>query len=167
VSSGLLALSGQHHRHGLLLDSNLLLLYFVGLCDRRLIRSFKRTAAFTDADFRLLVGLMQPFARLVTTPLVLAEVNGLSNALPERLKPRFRATVALDLPRWDEVHVPAITLANGPAYRGLGLTDAGLAHLAEMGPLVLSTDGALVRFILGSDHAADDFGVYQRLHAQR
>ena len=160
---------GPHRRRGLLLDSNLLLLYVVGISDRRLIRSFKRTQAFTDADFRLLVGLMSAFDVLVTTPHVLTEVNGLMNALKGAHKPRVRARMSLAALEWDERHVPARDLVGAAAFLGFGLTDAALAALSqsEDGPLVMSTDGALVQFISRSGGVADHFEVYQHLHAQR
>lgn len=160
---------GPYRRRGLLLDSNLLLLYVVGLSDRRLVRSFKRTQAFTDADFRLLVGLTSAFDILVTTPHVLTEVNGLMNALKGIHKPRVRARLSLEVLNWDERHVPAHGLAGTAAFLGFGLTDAALAALSqsEDGPLVMSTDGALVQFVAHSGGVADHFEGYQHLHAQR
>lgn len=160
---------GRHRRRGLLLDSNLLLLYVIGRTDRRLVRSFKRTQGFTDADVRLLFGLATFFDTLVTTPHVLTEINGLTNVLTEARKPNVRARLALDVPTWDERHVPASSLTGTAAFMGLGLTDAALAALAQApgGPFVLSTDGALVQLIRGAGGAADDFSTYQHLSAQR
>ena len=160
---------GPHRHRGLLLDSNLLVLYVVGQADRRLVRSFKRTREFTDADFRLLFGLMASFSSLVTTPHVLTEVNGLTNQLTGAHRQNVRAWIALDTPRWDERHAPAAALTGTAAFARLGLTDAALVSLARApdGPFVLSTDGALVQFIAGSGGAADTFSTYQRLNAQR
>ena len=160
---------GPYRHRGLLLDSNLLLLYVIGLTDRRLIRSFKRTQAFTDGDFRLLVGLKTWFSVLVTTPHVLTEVNGLTNALKGFQKPRVRGRMSLDVATWDERHVPARDVVGTTAFAGLGLTDAALATLSQSpnGPLVMSTDGALVQFITNAGGAAENFEVYQHLHAQR
>ena len=160
---------GPHRRRGLLLDSNLLLLYVVGQTDRRLVRSFKRTQEFTDADFRLLFGLVTSFGSLVTTPHVLTEVNGLTNQLTGAHRQNVRVRIALDAPRWDERHVPAGPLTRTAAFASLGLTDAALAFLAHGpdGPFVMSTDGALVQLIAGRGGAADTFSTYQSLNAQR
>ncbi len=161
---------GPYRRRGLLLDSNLLLLYVVGQTDRNLVASFKRTRSlFTDADFRLLVLLTTLFDSLVTTPHVLTEVNGLTNALTGSYRVDVRARLASDIAVLDERHTPAVGLAVTTAFNGLGLTDAALAFLAQSpnGPLVLSTDGALVQFILSTKGAADDFSTYQYAYAQR
>lgn len=156
-----------YRRRGLLLDSNLLVLYAIGWVDTNLIRSFKRTASFSVADFVLLHALVEWFGALVTTPHVLTEVNGLLNALTEDDKPRVRGWMTLNVPLWTETPVPATVLTTTPAFLHLGLTDAALARLAQDGPLVMSTDGALVRWIDAADGAAQDFGVWRYLSAQR
>lgn len=160
---------GPYRRRGLLLDSNLLLLYVGGQTDRNLVASFKRTRSFADADFRLLVLLTTLFDSLVTTPHVLTEVNGLTNALAGSYRVDVRARLASDIAVLDERHTPAIGLASTTAFKGLGLTDAALAFLAQPpdGPLVLSTDGALIQFILNTGGAGDDFSTYQYAYAQR
>ena len=160
---------GPYRRRGLLLDSNLLLLYVVGQTDRNLVRSFKRTQAFTDADFRLLVLLRTRFDSLVTTPHVLTEVNGLTNALTGSYRVDVRARLAADVALLDERHIPAIDLVETASFKGLGLTDSALALIAQSadGPLVLSTDGALVQFILKMGGAADDFSTYKYAYRQR
>ena len=58
-------------REGLLIDSNLLLLLFVGLHDRTRIEKYKRTAKFTVEDFKLLLAFVRRFKEIVTTPSVL------------------------------------------------------------------------------------------------
>lgn len=160
---------GPYRRRGLLLDSNLLLLYIVGQTDRNLVGSFKRTRSFTDADFRLLVLLTTLFESLVTTPHVLTEVNGLTNALTGSYRVDVRARLAADVAVLDERQVPAVSLVDTSAFKGLGLTDSALALLAQSpnGPLVMSTDGALVQFVLNAKGAADDFSTYQYAYAQR
>ena len=156
-------------RRGLLLDSNLLLLYVVARTDLRLVRSFKRTRSFTLLDARLLSALVSLFDSLITTPHVLTEVNGLTNALSGVYKPNVRTQLAMDIPGWDERHIPAVDLVKTLAFTGLGLTDAALASLSQSkdGPLLLSTDGALVQLVAGARGAADSFATYQHLLAQR
>lgn len=147
----------RYRGRGLLLDSNLLLLYLVGIHDRRLIRSFKRTRQFEWEDFRLLVGVMDQFTRLLTTPHVLTEVNGLSNQLPDRIQQPFRSTLAERVRAFEEHHLPASALVDTMLFPRLGLTDAGLAHLAGIDFLVLSVDLPLVLSLQQAGQGAVNF----------
>ena len=44
----------KYKSNGLLIDTNLLLVYFIGSYDVKLLSSFKRTIAFTAEDFKKL-----------------------------------------------------------------------------------------------------------------
>jgi hypothetical protein len=56
---------------GLLIDTNILLLYFVGNHDRSLISRFKRTNNFIESDYELLLALLSCVRLVVTTPHIL------------------------------------------------------------------------------------------------
>jgi hypothetical protein len=72
-----------YRRKGLLVDSNLLLLYFVGAYDPERISTFKGTYSrgFSEDDFNLLFRLIALFEKIVTTPNILTEVSNLSSQL--------------------------------------------------------------------------------------
>ena len=80
------ALFARYQQAGILVDTNVLLLYVVGLVNRKRIPLFKRTKQFISEDFDLLAQIFQSFQRVVTTPNILTEVNSLANQLgePER-----------------------------------------------------------------------------------
>ena len=79
----------RYRAKGILVDANLLLLYFIGKFDSRQVATFKRTSQFTAEDFKLLDRLLNQFARIVTTPQVLAEVNSLSGQWGEPARSRY------------------------------------------------------------------------------
>ncbi len=81
--------TSAHHRQGLLIDSNLLLLLFVGQYDPTRIQKFKRTDQFTVGDYELLADYVEQFRELVTTPSILTEVSNLLGQLPENLRYHF------------------------------------------------------------------------------
>ncbi len=58
----------KHRGNGLLVDTNLLLLYIVGKTNPNRISNFKRTSRYTVEDFELLDGIMAQFKTLITTP---------------------------------------------------------------------------------------------------
>jgi hypothetical protein len=78
--------------------------YFVGLCDREVIRSFKRTRAYTVADFVLLQGVLSQLERIVTTPAVLTEVNSLGNQLHAKQEVSFLDTFRKQVAVLEERH---------------------------------------------------------------
>jgi hypothetical protein len=69
----------KHRGNGLLVDTNLLLLYLVGKTNPDRIRNFKRTSRYTVEDFELLDEIMGQFKTLVTTPHILTELSNLGD----------------------------------------------------------------------------------------
>ena len=59
------ALIKKHQARGVLVDSNLLVLFLVGKVNKRRILEFKRTQNFTIADFDLLARLIVWFGKLI------------------------------------------------------------------------------------------------------
>jgi hypothetical protein len=55
MSEEIQRLVGRYARKGILIDTNILLLYFVGNFDQDLISSFKRTLQFTVEDYNTLL----------------------------------------------------------------------------------------------------------------
>ena len=62
---------------GILVDTNILLCYLVGLLDPKKIPTFKRTSQFVE-DFDLICALLRSLKKIVTTPNILTEVNSFS-----------------------------------------------------------------------------------------
>lgn len=147
----------RYRTRGLLLDANLLLLYIVGRHDVRLVSSFKRTRVFTVEDFHLLVRITHFFERVVTTPHVLTEVNGLSNQMPGNLRYDYYGTFGETLSGLDEQAVLSSTIAQNPAFRILGLTDAAIVEAAKEPVLILSVDLDLVLHLQGLQMDALNF----------
>lgn len=65
----------RYARKGILVDSSLLVVYLVGLFDRRqLVNCRAIKSSFSNAEFDLLANLLACFDAVVTTPHVLTEV---------------------------------------------------------------------------------------------
>ena len=133
------ALIEKHRGRGVLVDSNLLVLFFVGLANRRRIRDFKQTQNFTVDDFDLLTRLVTLFGKIIATPHVLAQVSDLA-VLPGKelrtVRELFRTTVH----EIDESYDPSRVLVESPLFSRLGLTDAAIASVCSRGVLVLTAD---------------------------
>jgi hypothetical protein len=136
----------QYATRGMLVDTNILLLYCVGSCDRKLI-GWKRLAAFTLLDFELLLRVWPLFAKIVTTPNILTEVNSLAGQLGGTDKERCFQKFAEQITTLEELHTPSRDLAEADHFPRFGLTDSGIVNLAAGRFLVLTDDFRLWGFL--------------------
>lgn len=81
----------QYRRKGIIVDTNLLLLALIGGTSS--IVEFKRTCGYSDADYQLLLKVIDQFEKLVSTPHILAEVSNLTNGLHGNKLRDFYATL--------------------------------------------------------------------------
>ncbi|MFY9620974.1 MAG: PIN domain-containing protein [Pyrinomonadaceae bacterium] len=134
----------KYKNKGVLIDSNLLLVYCIGSYDSDRIPRFKRTASFSIDDFELLAQLVAFFDRVVTTPNILTEVNSFSNQLAEDIKVRYYPRFAEQIRILDEHYLASSEVSETPSFGKLGLTDSGIASIVQGKYLVLTDDLKLV-----------------------
>ena len=142
-------LIGRYRSTGLLMDTNVLLLYLIGKFDRSRIERFKRTAQFTAEDFDLLARLLAPFEVLRTLPHVLAEVNSLASQLPEGVLKAFREHFRAEMGRLVEDYVRSADASSRPEFTDVGLTDAAVVYRSLRRYLVLTDDLPLYARLTG------------------
>jgi len=147
MTDAMATLVERHRSRGVLVDTNILLLLFVGSFDRDRIPRFKRTQQFTVADFDRLTHVLSCFARIVTTPNILSEVNSLSGQLGEPDRARYFADFAGRIDLLDERYVPSKSAAAAPEFRRLGLTDSVILQLGKERLLVLTDDVPLYHYL--------------------
>ena len=134
----------KYKSKGLLLDSNLLLLYLVGAVDPDLVGGgqYQRFSSFKAQEVVLLRQLISTFNRVVTTAHVLTEVSNLvgsRNDYSRRVLTAFVDTLEII----GEQHLSSYKIARRGEFTYLGLIDSVLAELAG-DFLVVSNDGRMV-----------------------
>ena len=122
-------LLAKYKSKGVLIDTNLLLLYFVGLYDPQFVPKFKRTMTFAVDDFFTLLRFFEYFSKVVTTPNILTEVNSLANQLPINIKLAFYPIFAAQIATLDEQYIESFKISSTTHFLKLGLTDAGILNL--------------------------------------
>ncbi len=137
----------RYQGKGILIDANLLLLYFIGAHDKNLIKQFKRTMQYEPKDYDILRRVVRFFARTVTTPNILTEVNSLSNQLQENVKKPFAMTAMKMINVLEEFYLPSRTIAATEHFSRFGLTDAGIVELVKNQYLVLTDDLPLADYM--------------------
>lgn len=139
----------QYASEGVIVDTNILLLHFVGQFDRDILvnGSFKRTQQFLAEEFDLLKGILARFRRIVTTPGILTEVNSLSNQLGRLRRRRFFRDFAERIETLDERYIESRVLARSDSFEALGLADTGILRVARDNLLVLTDDYRLANLL--------------------
>lgn len=127
---------------GILIDTNLLLVYLVGLWNPEEVGRHKRTQEYTTEDFDSLRSLAQRFRVIVTTPHILAE---LSNLISNRPKPRKEpgpivGELLLLLRRVHEVYVAKDELLELRWLPRIGVADAATIGVAAKEKCIVLTD---------------------------
>ncbi len=93
----------QYKSSGLLIDTNILLLFFVGSFDKLWIERFKGTRdRYSVEDFDLFVRFLKRFDRIVTTPHILSEVSNLSRGFVEPARTAYFESFAKRIVRLSE-----------------------------------------------------------------
>ena len=130
----------KYYAKGILIDTNILLLYLVGSINKERITKFKRTNQFIPEDYSLLLELFKNFQKVVTTPNILTEVNSLANQLGEPERSQCLNTFASLISLFDEEYLDSTSISNYELFSRFGLTDCGIILLAKDKYLVLTDD---------------------------
>jgi hypothetical protein len=131
----------EHHAlKGILIDSNILLVWTIGSFSLALIRDFKRTAAYTLRDFNLIHNLLGRFKRVVTMPGIITEVSNLSGQLAGNIRERFWKFYGTQIGEFEEFFQKGATISSEGLFNKLGYTDTGIILAARSGHLVLTDD---------------------------
>jgi len=137
----------RYRRRELLIDANLLLLYFIGARRADLIPSFDRTSQYTLDDFALLETFMSQFRRMTTTPHILTEVSNLMGHCQEPLRSELRRWLSQLIQTWSELAAPSKLLAKATHFPRFGLTDTAIADVPRRSCLILTNDHPLAGFL--------------------
>ncbi len=137
----------RYKTKGVLVDTNILLLWFVGAVNRERISRFNRTEKFIPEDYDLLLEILSSFDKIVTTPNILTEVNSLANQQGEPDRSKCLAIFAKGVARLDESYIESRNAAGMENFAKFGLTDCGIVELARERYLVLTDDLKLANYM--------------------
>jgi len=130
----------KYKQQGIVVDANLLLMYFLGSFNPQLISQYKRTKSYTLDDFDILCRFIKCFERLVTTPNILTEVSNLSTALGEQIREEYFRKFKNIVTTLDEKVVTSRMAVENKHFEKYGLTDAVIVELCQKRYLVITDD---------------------------
>lgn len=129
-------------RRKVALDTNVFLLFLVGLADRAAIARHKRLTAYDAGSYDVLCKLLASYDEIVVTPGCLAETTNLLDSdkgsqqhCYQMLKELIQSGEGLS-----EKHVPADKVVEQRPFMWLGFTDASYVELADQGIPVITAD---------------------------
>lgn len=133
-------LLAKYRTKGIIIDTNILLLYLIGLVNRERIPRFKRTAQFIPEDYDLLLQIVDGFQKVITTPNILTEVNSLANQLGEPERSQCFMIFTKLIAQLTEEYIESKLIADREMFSRFGLTDCGIMYVAKDKYLVLTDD---------------------------
>jgi len=139
----LLQLLTKYKEKGILVDTNILLLYLVGSLDINLIRNFSRTAMFTEKDFDFVSRFIDSFTVKITTPHILTEVSNLFGNRTD-----LHVILKGFLKLVDEKFLESIEVADTKPFLDFGLTDTAIIETSKNSYLILTDDKPFFGYLL-------------------
>ena len=136
----------KYQSKGILVDTNILLLWFVGRVNQKRISRFNRTKKFLPEHYQLLDRLLK-FAKIVIAPNILTEVNSLINQLGDPDRSNCLSILATEVTKLDEFYLESSTVSQEEKFTKFGLTDSGMIGIAQGKYLVLTDDFPLANYL--------------------
>jgi rRNA-processing protein FCF1 len=133
---------------GILIDTNILLLYYLGNYNPNKITEFKRTSSYTREDFFVLKKLLSFFEVRLTTPNILTEISNLSKGIPDKFKKNYYEILKKDIDLVEEKYLPSKELSRIEYFEKIGLTDSSIIKIAQQEYLILTDDFPLYNRLL-------------------
>jgi len=137
----------KYKNKGVLIDTNILLVYFIGTYKPSYIEEFKRTKTFALEDFYTLTKIFDFFQKVITTSNILTEVYNLSNHLPQLFKNEYFDVFKKQVDVIDEHYIPSREICSFDYFNKVGLTDSAIIALSNHEYLVLIDDFKLSNYL--------------------
>ena len=146
-------------RRKVALDTNVFLLFLVGLADRAAIAHHKRLGDYDTGSYDLLCRLLASYDEIVVTPGCLTETTNLLDSdkgsrarCYQMLKELIKSGEALS-----EKYAPAVQVVEQQPFMWLGFTDASYVELAEEGIPVITADFKLYQQVAARNEESVNF----------
>lgn len=131
----------------LVIDTNLFILYILGLFREKEIVSSKRTSHYTIEDFELLKLYIQKAEKIFITPQILAEVSNLFNEKTNQDYAFSKLFVDIFKDKFEK-YVSKEEIFSFNYFRFLGVTDSSLFFVAKKtGSHILTDDESCANYI--------------------
>jgi hypothetical protein len=127
-------------------DTNALILILVGLMDKSLVSTHKRTSIYASIDFENLVFLIGDLEKVVTTPNVLTEVDNLLNNFQKGHRWAYYQVLRELISKSIEKFLESKKIIEVNPFFELGLTDTGILEISKNCDFLITGDSKLADY---------------------
>lgn len=147
---------------GLIVDTNVMLLFLVGKYDLDFIKNFPfhRTARYSKSDFGILEDVFKNFNKIIITPHTLTELSNLSKKVNSyRIEEYFNVFINVLL-QFDELNVDKNIILKSPNLYKFGVADFAIWSIAKGKKYLVFTDDYTLKGFLESKEI-DTISIYE------
>jgi len=141
-------------KKGLIVDTNILLLYLIGSYDISYIKRFKRTESYTKEEYKFLCCFLENYCpnKKYISPHILTELSNLSLSVSsERLSEYFSYFIDI-LKKTSEIYINKNQIFKFKELSKFGVTDISILQTAkEYDFFVLTSDYKLSNYLFKND----------------
>lgn len=131
----------RYSSKGILIDTNLLLLYLVGKYDKNFIKQFKKTEQFSIEEFNFLDKFISKFRKVITTPHILAELSNFSFQIKEPKLKSYLGVLITVVREMEEKYISKDLITRNSLINRLEFTDLSIMEATlDKKCLVLTND---------------------------
>jgi rRNA-processing protein FCF1 len=134
----------------ILIDTNALIILILGLIDRRLIDTHKRTSIYEEQDYYDLLSVIVEIENLIVLPNVWTEVDNLLNGFNGEQKHQYITKITETIKSTSEQFMSSLIGVNSDSFFDLGLTDSLLLNLAKKCDLLITSDSNLSDYAIAN-----------------
>lgn len=142
---------------GIVLDTNLLILYIVGRFQKDLIGNFKRVAKYTPEDYELLFNFLALFKKKITSPHILTETTNILEGLNKKMNHQLFNFLRKLIYELKEFTIDSQIVVRTDCFLKFGLTDATISIIGTKKYLILTDDFNLYNFLIRQKIPAINF----------
>ncbi len=138
-NSYLNSLNSKCKRNGLLFDTELLLVFCVGLYDTSMIGNFKKTQNYNKDDFTFLNNMIFNNRPVYVSPQILGELSNHSRMLPTKIHKNYYSSILEFLKEQLEIYVPKNDILDELYFPDVGFADSSIIKICLDKDCVLFT----------------------------
>jgi hypothetical protein len=143
---------------GLLIDTNLLVLWVIGAMSPSQISTYKRTTQYSSEDYTLLISYIDRFKVVLTTPNILTEASNLLEGYTYKGQNALLLLERIAQKTQEVFHgSSSIMDIHSKSYLNFGLSDATIHRVAADNYIVLTDDLKFCSYLQGLGLLAINF----------
>lgn len=134
-----------------LIDTNALIVLLLGIIDKRLILTHKKTSIYEVKDYENLSNFIGNFSNLLVLPNVWTEVDNLLNSFTGNQKYKYIIAIKSLIEKTSEKYFESKNIVHNYTFELVGITDSLLLEVAKDCKFLITSDSKLSDLAIAND----------------